>query len=310
MSAKSKFQDRLADPVQPGNGCHSWIMSAANLGVMAGLTPPEIFFGIRRALHPSRPDSEIDDAIKEALSCHGGGNHRGYKAAARREVKPIIPDGAAAFNKIVSGGKYSTEEELKASSPIEIPESPQDQQKLFFETMFAQDDFIFCGDRLEPGTPKTIRPQLEWALTGSSGPFCIVNSLSGFSAPKKSGDGMTYRGDACVKTFRHCLVEFDSKTIEEQIRFWSSIKLPVKAIIHTGNKSLHAWIDLSGMAVASLETWGKSIKVDLYEKRLKPLGVDMACSNAARLARLPGVFRAEKNQWQRLLWLAKEGQHV
>lgn len=310
MSAKSLFQDRLAAPVQPGNGCHSWIMSCCNLGVMAGLTPPEIFSGIRRALHPSRPDGEIDDAIKEALSCHGGGNHRGYKATTRREVKPIITDGAEAFNKIVSGGKYSTEQELIDASPVKIPESPQDQQRLFFETMFDEGDFCFCGDRLEPGTPKTIRPTLEWAQTGSSGPFCIVNPLTGLSAPKKSGDGVTYRGDACVKTFRHSLIEFDNQPIESQIRFWSSIKLPVKCLLHTGNKSLHAWIDLSGQSIASLETWEKSIKNDLYAARLKPLGVDMTCSNAARLARLPGVFRAEKNQWQRLLWLAKEGTNV
>jgi len=310
MSALSKYQDNLSNPVLPGGGCHSWILSTCNLGVLAGLSPQEIFIDIRRVLHPSRGDREITDAIEKALQSHGDGNHRGISAPTRRNVRPIIHNGDAVFNKIISAGKYSTEQELTAASPVLIPEDSATQQKLFFEVMFPEDDFVFSGGNLQPGTDKTIRPVCELAVTGSAGPFVIINPFSGMPAPKKSGDGVTYRGDACVKHFRHCLVEFDNKSIEEQIRFWSAIQLPIKAIIHTGNKSLHAWIDLSGESIGSLEQWEKSIKIDLYEKRLKPLGVDMACSNPSRLSRLPGVFRVEKQQWQRLLWLSKEGCHV
>ena len=311
MSALSRYQDNLSNPVLPGGGCHSWIMSTCNLGVIAGLSPQEIFTDIRRVLHPSRGDREITDAIEKALQSHGDGNHRGISAPTRQVVrKTLIHNGDAVFNKIISAGKYSTEQELTAASPVAIPESPQDQQRLFFDTVFQEDDFVFTGDGKQPGTSKTIRPTCEWGETGTSGPFVIVNPFTGMPAPKKSGDGMTYRGDGCVKHFRHCLVEFDNKTIEDQIKFWSAIKLPVKCLIHTGNKSLHAWIDLSGVPIGSLEQWEKTIKIDLYEKRLKPLGVDMACSNPARLSRLPGVFRAEKDQWQRLLWLSKEGCHV
>lgn len=310
MSALSQYQDKLSSPVSPGGGCHSWMMSTANLGVIAEKSPEEIFYGIRRVVHPSRPDKEISETIKEALRSHGDGNLRGFQAPTRRDVKTIIPNGDAVFNKIKSDGKYATEAELTAASPIAIPENPKDQQRLFFETVFSWDDFVFCGDRLQPGTDKTILPACEWILTGAVGPFAIINPFSGMPAPKKSGDGVTYRGDACVKTFRHCLIEFDDKSIEDQIKFWSVIKLPVRALIHAGNKSIHAWLDLANESIGNLDAWEKTIKIDLYEKRLKPLGVDMACSNPSRLSRLPGVFRAEKNQWQRLLWLSKEGCHV
>ncbi|MBP7340828.1 MAG: hypothetical protein PHE11_05145 [Candidatus Omnitrophica bacterium] len=311
MSAKSQYQDKIAKPVLPGGGCHSWIMSGCNLGVMAGISPQEIFTDIRRVLHPSRGDTEITDAIEKALLSHGDGNHRRFKSSARQSTrKTIIRNGAAVFNQIIAQGKYSEEAELTANSPIAIPENPKDQQRLFFETTFAQDEFVFCGDRLQPGTDKTILPSCEWAMVGSSGPFVIVNGFTGRPAPTKSGDKQTFRGDHCIKSFKHCLVEFDNKSIEDQVRFWSAIRLPIKAVIHTGNKSLHAWVDVSSQNITNVEQWEKTIKIDLYEARLKPLGVDMACSNPSRLSRLPGVFRADKNQWQRLLWLSKEGCYV
>jgi hypothetical protein len=126
----------------------------------------------------------------------------------------------------------------------------------------------------------------------------------------KSGTGVTYRGDGCVKTYRHCLLEFDDLSVEDQIKFWSAIPLPVQAIIHTGGKSLHVWLDLSGETINSLEAWQQTVEIDLYEKRFVPLGVDRACKNAARLARLPGVLRPETKKMQRLLWLAKEGMPI
>lgn len=311
MSALSKYEDKIDNPVAPGCGCHSWQMTVCNLGVMAGKSPAEIFSDIRRVVHPSRLDKEINETIKEALRSHGGGNHRDFKTSTgRHEIKPLIQNGGELFNKIVLQGKYSTEQELIDASPVLIPEDSAAQQKLFFEVMFPEDDFVFSGGNLQPGTDKTIRPVCELAMTGSAGPFVIINPFSGMPAPKKSGDSVTYRGDGCVKHFRHCLVEFDNKTIEDQIKFWSAIKLPIKCLIHTGGKSIHAWIDVSGLFISTLEQWDKTVKIDLYEKRLKPLGVDMACSNPSRLSRLPGVYRAEKQQWQRLLWLSKEGCHV
>lgn len=305
MGVLGKFQANLADPVAPGGGCHGWIMSTANLGIMAGLSGDVVFEKIRQAIPAGSrrvPDREIQDAIRKAAQDHTGGTF------APTKPKPVIP--AAVTFESVAQGKYSTEAELIASSPIPIPAEPEAQQKLFFETMFARNDFVFCADRLQPGTSSTIRPACEWTLTGAPGPFIIVNPLSGLPAEKKSGDGSTYRGDGCVKTFRHALVEFDDRTIAEQIMFWSAAKLPIKCLIHTAGKSIHAWLDLSKLNIITTQQWGKIIKVDLYERRLKPLGVDMQCSNAARLSRVPGVFRQEKKQWQRLLWLSAEGRNV
>jgi hypothetical protein len=138
-----------------------------------------------------------------------------------------------------------------------------------------------------------------------------VNPLSGEAAPKKDGDGDTYRGDGNVNDFRHCLVEFDDMTRADQIRFWSAAKLPIVALIDSGGKSIHAWLDVRKLfTVTTSAQWDQHIKIGLYEKVLVPLGVDRACCNPSRLSRLPGCFREEHGKFQRLLWLSPVGREV
>jgi hypothetical protein len=283
-------------------------MSTANLVAINKQQVGDAFSIIRAVADPKVPDKEIDEAIQKAYRETGNGSYTPHTRS--QAAKPVITDGTVARQRIIDAGKFSTEQELVTNSPIAIPDDYTEQQKLFLQTMFQWDDFLFTGDKLEPGTTKTIQPAVYWIDNGAPGPFCVVNPLSGHPAPLKSGTGATHRGDACVKTFRHCLLEFDDLSIEDQIKFWSAIPLPIQAITHTGNKSLHIWLDLTKERISSLRDWREMIETDLYERRFVPLGVDKSCKNSARLARLPGVLRAETGKWQRLIWLAKEGRHV
>lgn len=299
-----RYSKNLADPVAPGAGCHGWLLSTANLAKLAGIPQEQCFVALRQAIPAGVRrvfDKEITDAIKKAYDS-------AFTPSAR--PKPLIADGNTARQKIIEAGRFSTSQELVAASPIPIPTEPDAQQRLFFETMFEWNNFVFCGDRLEPGTTKAIQPACFWVEHGAAGPFVIVNPLSGCPKPKKDGSGETYRGDGCVQVYRHCLVEFDNVPLKDQASFWSGAKLPVKALVYSGGKSIHAWLDISDQNIRTSEQWDLLIKAELYQKRLIPLGVDPACANAARLSRLPGVFRQEKKQWQRLLWLAERGQNV
>jgi hypothetical protein len=283
-------------------------MSAANLAAINKQQASEAFLSIRAVADSKVLDKEIDEAIQKAYREAGTGTYTPYTRP--QTARPVIADGKAARQKIIDKGRFSTEAELTANSPIAIPDDYTEQQRLFLETMFDGGDFVFSGDRLQPGTDRTILPVCEWIEQGAAGPFCVINPLSGYPAPLKSGTGATYRGDSCVSKYRHCLLEFDDLSIENQIKFWSAIPLPIQAITHTGNKSLHIWLDLAGEEINSLEAWHQTVEIDLYDKRFVPLGVDRSCKNAARLARLPGVLRAETGKWQRLLWLSNGGRHV
>nr|HPR03448.1 hypothetical protein [Deltaproteobacteria bacterium] len=187
---------------------------------------------------------------------------------------------------------------------------------LILSTLYAPDDLVFIGEKHQEGIlGDTIRPVSEWISYfqggGKTGPHIIPNPLTGIPGPKKSGDGETLRGDLTVKAYRYCVVEFDNLSREDQIKFWSAARLPIVALIDSGGKSIHAWLQVSKLdEVRTLDEWDEQIKVRLYEKLLIPLGVDPQCKNASRLSRLPGHFRSEKNSMQRLLWLSNEGRSV
>ena len=319
MKIQKKYFEKLNSMPAPGDGCHPALLGAANLGLMVGI-PPEIIFADIRASIPygkrNVSDNEIHDAINRAIIDNVAlPNSQQY----RRCVKPkaIIKDGVSALRRIIDQAKIYEEADLWEMSPIKIDWPPEEDTVHFLEAMFEPDDSLFLGERLESGiVGRNIRTSKDWVLYfqsgGNTAPFIIVNPLTGEAALKKKGEGVTYRGDGNIKLFRYCLVEFDNLTREEQIRFWSAARLPVACLIDSGGKSIHAWIDVQKRAkVETLEQWHAVIKMHLYDSLLAPLGTDKACSNPARLSRLPGHYRAEKENYQRILWLSgREGRFI
>jgi hypothetical protein len=311
MPALDRYQQNLSDPRNPGAGYHSWVMSTANLGVLAGLSLEQIEQDLRQS-NPQRArqrPSEIPEAIRKALlDCGAGGT---YKPIPRPE--PAVRDGKVALQRIIDQGTIDNEADLWEASPIRLLNDPSHDPILLLETLYKPHDLIWIGDRHQQGIiGETIRTAGEWIkhfrAGGSTSPHIILNPLTGMPATKKTGDCKTYRGDSNVKEFRFSLVEFDALSREDQIRFWSAVKLPIVCLIDSGGKSIHAWLSVSKLAqVKSSGEWGTEIKGRLYDVILTPLGVDGACSNPARLSRLPGHYRDEKSSMQRLLWLATEG---
>ncbi len=298
-----------------GLGCHGALLGIANLGIMAGKDPVKIQDDIWRSI-PSGgrrvKDKEITDAINKALSDNQGGTF-----TPKMKPKPIVENGRAALMRIIEQSSISDDVELWEASPIRIHCLPEETAALLLSALFAPDDLVWIGERHQPGIlGETIRTATEWIEFIESGdrpgPHIIINPLTGTPAPLKSGNGETMRGDGNVDAYRNCLVEFDCLSREEQIRFWSSARLPIKALIDSGGKSIHAWLDVQKLAkdISTPEQWQSIVKNRLYDQLLTPMGVDTACSNPARLSRLPGYFRQEKETMQRLLWLSEEGRTI
>ena len=183
---------------------------------------------------------------------------------------------------------------------------------LLLLTLYRPDDLIWIGERYGEGIlGVTIRTAIEWIAYfrngGKTGPHIIPNPMTGKEGTTKDGKP-SFRSDNTVKTYRFCVVEFDDLNREDQLRFWSAARLPVVALIDSGGKSIHSWLRVSKLAqVETFDQWTTQIKGRLYDQILTPLGVDGACSNPARLSRLPGHYRTEKQAYQRLLWLSPKG---
>ena len=311
MTLKARYEDHLRNMPPPGQGRHGAALGIANLGIMAEVTPEEIHSDIRRV--SGLPDAEIHAAIMKAANDHGA---CGSKYRLPPKPAPLVKDGQAALRRIIDAGTISDDVGLWELSPIRLDGPPEDDRVSLLKNLFKLHEYVFIGDRLEFGIlGQSIRTVAEWivffATGGTAGPFIIVNPLNGIPAPTKSGKADSLRGDGNVNDFRHCLVEFDDLIREDQIKFWSATKLPILALIDSGGKSIHAWLDVQKLfKVATCEQWNQEIKMKLYERVLIPLGVDRACCNSSRLSRLPGVLRPETGRFQRLLWLSPEGREV
>ena len=314
MSAIDRYHDKLFSIPAPGaaGGCHQALLGIANLGVLAGLEPGVIFDDTRRSIQSGQrsvPDKEISDAVNKAIWDRGNG----------REFippeKPAIPDARAMRDKLIAAGTARYDVDLAVTSPIVLAGETEEEPIVFLRAMYHEDDLVWIGDRHETGViGRTIRTAKDWRWYfehgGNSGPFIVINPLNGVPAPSKgSSKNPTLRGDNNVITFRYCMAEFDDLSREDQIRFWSAIKAPVMALVDSGGKSIHAWIDIRGEGVDCLAVWDAKIKRGLYDTTFISMGVDKACSNPARLSRFPGHFREGKGRFQRTLFLKsfKEG---
>lgn len=117
-----RYQTNITNPVPPGQGCHGWIMSSANLGIIAGQDPDQIFTDIRRSILPGKrriTDREIQDAIQKAMT-----DLRAGQWTPRPRPKPIVKDGQAVLQRIIDSAKITTEVDLWEASPIRLWEEP------------------------------------------------------------------------------------------------------------------------------------------------------------------------------------------
>ena len=313
VSNNLKYNEALKNLPAPGGGAHCAILGVSNRGVLAGIPSRRIFDDIRGSIPPGKRkvlDKEIWEAINKAST-----DLNGKPFTPRPQPESVIRSGETVLQRIIVQGEITSEADLWESSPIRLLDEPQGDPVLFLETIFSPGDLVWIGERQDPGIiGETIRTAAEWITFfrngGKTAPFIIINPLTGIPAPKKTGDGQTYRGDLNIASYRYCMAEFDTLTREDQIRFWTAAKLPIITLIDSGGKSIHAWLEVSKLAVVeTFQQWESKIKV-FYHRLLTPLGVDSSCKNPSRLSRLPGHWRGEKNQYQKLLWLSSKGRSI
>lgn len=117
----------------------------------------------------------------------------------------------------------------------------------------------------------------------NAGAWIRINPLDGSGISDKN-----------VTDYRNLLVECDNLPIEEQISVLEKIRIPIKALVYSGGKSVHAIVPVN----ASSE---REYRFDFnYIKNiLKNAGMELDSQNInpSRLSRLPGVMRNGHKQF-------------
>jgi hypothetical protein len=308
------YEDRLRSlPPSGGGGCHTALLGCANVGVRAGIDPERVFEDLRQHVHGSRPvsDREIREAVTKAASESRAPVPALTAISARYPGK--AHDGKEIIRRLSEPGRGCQDVDLAERSPVRIDWPPEEDAWHVIEALYGPDEQLYIGPPRGPVRPgHEIRAAADWIGTfrASPPPFphIIPNPLTGRTAPRADGSGTTLRGDACVAAFRYAVVEFDELSREEQLAFWWSARLPVAVLVDSGGKSIHGWIRVQG--VYGADGWTRVVEEYLFGRLLNPLGVDGACRNESRLSRLPGHWRQENGNWQRLLYLAPGGKAV
>jgi len=303
-----KFNERLATfPSKVGNR-NPQLLGLVNFGLRAGLSDDQIEDAIiERSGKPPMTSTEIRHALDTAHNTTGC-----FKANASKPAHPPLGPGASTFvSKMIEVGADATIEKLSSLSPIPIPEAGTDQTKLFLSTIYGAAENLFIGGDKEAGAPgRNIRSVTDWSKQSASGPFLIVNPLTGKQGMTQTGNP-SYRCGQCIASRKYALVEFDAMTLEKQACFWTgviaTVTLPLRSLVHSGGKSIHGIVEI---AAKNLEDWSKELTKLMFTVA-NPAAechcqADKACRNADRLTRLAGATRPESGAMQRLLWLSNK----
>ena len=300
-NAHGRYHSKVHQCPPPGNGVHSWIMAVSNYAAMADMPMADADRDIRQNMTrlPS-PQSEVEDALIKAYAelKHGGGYRKPKKSA-----KPLY--GHHTASAFIERGMGWDEAEWLHASPVRIAAKPGVSDALaLLEALYASTEYTFCGERYGA----EVRTAAEWIDRFKNGvslpPHWIPNPLTGRKHPLPSGK-LSSRGDSAVAAFRFAVCEFDCLSRSDQLCFWAGFTAaPIAALVDSAGKSIHAILRVDA---PDRESWEHDIEQKLFAQVMVPLGCDPACRNESRLSRMPGHFRREKNQWQRLLYLNPEG---
>jgi RecA-family ATPase len=183
--------------------------------------------------------------------------------------------------------------------PISVESGPVDK---FLTTCFDVGDSInICrsikdGERERPDGAGETRTREEWLeMFKGDGLKDWQGNAVGVYVSINANNGKNRKAESITK-FRHCLIEFDESTLQEQ---WAIIKrsgLPTSSIIKSGARSLHAWVDIRA---ANAKEFAE--RVDFIYKHLEHSKPDSANKDAGRLSRLPGAMRTATGQQQELV---------
>lgn len=106
-------------------------------------------------------------------------------------------------------------------------------------------------------------------------------------------DGKGVRNDN-VAEFRYALVESDEMSPSRQIAIMRQLELPIAAMVHSGNKSVHAIVHVDA---PNYDEYRKRVDFLYQTCRENGLKIDTQNKNPSRLSRLPGVMRNDHKQW-------------
>jgi RecA-family ATPase len=248
---------------------------------------------------PPWTQKELEHKLREA-DTKDFGKPRGYLLTGRpnRDTRPTPQSGEPKPD--LPSGEY----DLSDSSVTQLPEALPDGFEKVLRSCFqpgegvrvmsglTEDGLVGCDSKggLVLSREEWLK-KLEEAgdINGLyyrlGGP--AVGVYLGVNPMKEDGRGR----DSDVLHHRHCLLEFDKISLEEQWLLYTRSNLPCAAIIYSGNKSLHAWVKIDAKDRKEYDE-----RVNLVYNHFAPYKPDPKNKNPGRFSRCPDAKRGDGYQ--------------
>ena len=172
--------------------------------------------------------------------------------------------------------------DLWERSPVHLMNDPEQDFTFFMRTLWLPHEIVWVGYNKQSGQEKHAANFKPAAVWGDIGKPCGPQTCA-FTFPV----GCYSRCKANIITRRHLVLESDTLTHAQAASvFWwvkERMKLPLRAVVHSGSKSLHAWF-----AVPDAERLRELVEV------LPVVGMDGAVlKNESQPVRCPGWKRED-----------------
>jgi RecA-family ATPase len=192
--------------------------------------------------------------------------------------------------------RYGTNTEIELPAPI-----TDGTRQLMLAAFDANEGIRICQARSNedgrevPKDAGIVLTREEWlakleATGGNPNGFMSTTAKNGIFIsinPLKVGGSR----DADVTAYRHCLLEFDDISIQEQWNLITQSQIPATCVIHSGGRSLHAWVKVDAKDRPEYDERVKTLYKHFAE--YKP---DEKNKNPSRFSRLPNCVRFDKRQ--------------
>ena len=192
--------------------------------------------------------------------------------------------------------------------PAELPEGASGEELItYLETLFDPDDYVgyVTSEVFESEDGKWLPSRGVYHKTAGEiiaalkrSPDDMGNAIEDWKPAAGAWirinalDGEGVKNENVIK-FKYALVESDRMSIEEQIAKYRELQLPIAAMVHSANKSVHAIVRVDA---ADAQEYRSRVSF-LYEYLQKHgVEVDGNNKNPSRLSRMPGVTRNGKRQ--------------
>lgn len=202
---------------------------------------------------------------------------------------------------------------MSGEMPVQEPQNWNqfDQVRRYIKALFHADEYVAFNTNLKYDEARNKwKPADSGTYTRTAGQ--ILEDLDKYEASGDlsnvlgtlNPDGGAYirinpvdgKGvnDRNVTRFNYALIESDNMPIEQQRFMMHALKLPIRVMVHSAGKSVHAIVK-----VDAKNRYEFKERVEYLHAICNEAGLiaDAANKNEARLSRLPGVYRKGKKQY-------------